>query len=231
MLIITSSSFYNPEVLDLFLNKTSRHSLVGIVTVGRSTPEERLRDFTEYEKTILEKGFRELIHIEPQNLNADILEKCNAIVILGGNSRLLFDTLKKEEIPEALIFKANDKNSLVITVSAASMLFAGGNKHCKWIDPVLQIDQGFYPGFDYSGFGLIPDLIVPHVEKFYEINPNLEAELQRIENENNIKIKRMKRMDYIVIEDEIFGMWSDRSDFLSVDDYVREKRKKSCWNI
>lgn len=200
MLVITSSGFYNPEVLDLLLNKTSVQSHIGIVTVGRPTPEERLRDFMEYEKIILEKGFRELIHIEPENLNVDILEKCNAVVIIGGNSRLLFDTLKKQNISDVLVRKANDKNSPVITVSAASMLFAGGNKHCQWIDPVLQIDQGFYPGFDYSGFRLIPDLILPHVEKFYEMNPNLEAELQRIENENNIEIKRMKRMDYIVID-------------------------------
>jgi len=228
LLVITSSGFYNPDVLDLLINMTSVQSLIGIVTVGRSNSEGRSHDFTDYKKMILEKGFRELIHIEPENLSADILEKCNAIVILGGNSRLLFDTLKKQNISEVLISKVNDKNSIVISVSAASMLFAGGNELCKWIDPVLNIDQGFYPGFDYSGFGIIPDLILPHVEKFYENTPNLEAELQRIENENNIKIKRMKRMDYIVIEDEIFGIWSDRNDILSVDDYVREKRKGFC---
>ena len=199
LLVITSSGFHNAEVLSLLLSHTTVNSVIGVVTVGMAEAEQRLRAFSEYKNEILKNDERKIIHIDEDNLSEVTLEALNAVIILGGNSRLLFDSIRNSDTANALIAKAKDDNSTVITVSAASMLFTGGNRHCRWIDPILDIDQGFLQDFDHTGFGFLPDLILPHIEKFYEMNENLDRELDRIESNENIKIRRMKRSEYIVV--------------------------------
>ena len=199
VLVITSSGFHNPQVLDILKKYSSSPSRIGIITAAIDDKEKQSLAFLEYRDKVQDIKSCEVVHLEVENLSESSLSSCSGVIILGGNSRLLFDVVRKINVSEILVRMARSETNVVITVSAASMLFAGENRHCLWIDPILQIDQGFYPGFNHEGLGFLPDLIIPHIEKFYEICPAFERELQEIERIYEVTIKRMKRSEFMVI--------------------------------
>jgi len=199
VLVITSSGFYNPQVLEILVNHSSSPRRFGIITAAIDDKEKQSLAFLEYGDKVQNTQSCEVVHLEVGKLSQSALSSCNGVIILGGNSRLLFDIVREKNISETLARMARSELNVLITVSAASMLFTGGNRHCLWIDPILQIDQGFYPGFNHDGLGFLPDMIIPHIEKFYEMCPDFERELQEIERAYKVKIKRMKRSEFIVI--------------------------------
>jgi dipeptidase E len=199
LFILTSSGFLNPEVMNVINKKNHYISTVCIITTGQIPKKEKHPNCETVYSELQRSGFKEIKFLDIEYEDPLLLLDYDLIILMGGNSRFLFDILRKTNTDKILL-EIGKSNKIVLGISAGSMFLAGGNKHCAYIDPILKIDQEFYEGFDYSGLEIVKDLILPHIEKFYEICEDLDNEIIKIEEVYKIKITKMKRMDFVVLD-------------------------------
>ena len=143
-------------------------------------------------------SFPDPICIDLEKDGADDLRKFDLVVILGGNSEMLFRAVHSSGAA-AVIEECLRDGKMVAGISAGAMLLSAGNEHCLKIDPLLQIDQGFTPSSDHRGVAILKHYILPHMGKFLELRPQLKQDIERIEQENGYKIMQMFDGEYFII--------------------------------
>lgn len=199
MVFLTSSGFSNDKVWSLIAQYYGKPvSSACIITTGAVPLKEKSPNCIKILEALTSYGVPDVAVIDIEFENPRRLRQYDLAVLMGGNSRHLFSELKKSQSDKAILENVAD-GKIVVGISAGAMFLSSGNYHCKYIDPILHIDQEFPSDFDYSGLEITNHWILPHLDRFEQANPNLEGELRRIEEAERITITRLKDGDFIFV--------------------------------
>ena len=199
MVFLTSSGFSNHMVWSLITQYFGRPVFNAcIITTGAVPLKEKSPNCIKILESLKGYGVPDVAVIDIEFENPQLLRQYDLVVLMGGNSRHLFSQLKKSQSDNALLENVAD-GKIVVGISAGAMFLSSGNCHCKYIDPILDIDQEFPSDFDYSGLRITNHRILPHVDRFEQVNSNLEIELRKIEEAEQIVITRLKDGDFIFV--------------------------------
>lgn len=203
MIILSSSGFLNPKVLDAIKSKHS--SLINSACIISTASEQKENDkYLVFTKNILEKsGIIKVDYIDIEFDNPDNLFDYDLIFIGGGNPYSLFYHIRRTKT-DVILHKCFKHNKIIIGVSAGAMLLSSG------IHYILEYNQIMKFGSDksnncnltnLSGLGITRHILFPHYDMFLEKNPELEIKLQQIENRDHISVTRLNNEDAIIVAD------------------------------
>lgn len=218
MVFLTSSGFSNPKIWGLITQHFGRPvSNACIITTGSVPLKEKNPNCIKTLESLKDYGVPDVSLIDIEFEDPRLLRQFDLIVLMGGNSRHLFSQLKMTQSDKAILENVT-AGKIVVGISAGAMFLSSGNYHCKHIDPILDVDQEFPSDFDYSGLKITDHKILPHMERFEQVNPNLEIELKRIEAAEKIVIKRMRDGDFILVNGQgRIEEYSKEQDFQHLD--------------
>jgi dipeptidase E len=199
MVFLTSSGFSNHKVWSLITQYFGRPvSNACIITTGAVPLKEKSPYCIKILESLKGYGIPNVAVIDIEFENPQLLRQYDLVVLMGGNSKHLFSELKKSQCDKVILENIAD-GRILVGISAGAMFLSSGNSHCKYIDPILNIDQEFPCDFDHSGLKITNHWILPHIDRFRDLNPNLETELRRIEVAEKIVITRMKNGDFVFV--------------------------------
>ena len=202
-LILTSNGFENPiigqEFLKLFNKSSSEIRILFIPTASRT--KEELEYVEKSKEELMNLGIIKeniVIYNLDRVMSIQELKDFDSIYVCGGNTFYLLYKVKESKFDER-IEEIIEKGIVYIGVSAGTILagpdirIAGADKNWDKNDVGLE---------DFSGLNLTDKIISPHYV------PGEEGAIAKYEQENNVKVLRLKDNQALFILDnkeEIFS--------------------------
>ena len=198
MVFLTSTGFANPKIYKLLLENSSRDINKACIITTATLPlkEEHPIAINTY-NYLKNHGIDKVDYIDIEFDNPDKLYNYDLIFILGGNSCHLHYHMINSKADKVLL-DLIDKKYNVIGASAGAMLLSSGNQYTKYFKLGIEEDGDYF----VKGLSITEDILFPHYDMFCERVSNLESQLLAIEKEHNIRITRLKNMDFIYISND-----------------------------
>lgn len=199
MVLITSTGFTNPEVYKFVEDHSEINIRKACIIPTATLPDKAEHPIAQRVHSFLkEKGVMIVDFFDIEYEDPFLLQAYDLIFILGGNSsHLHFHAYKSGFMP--MLKKLIMDKKIVIGASAGALLLTTGNHYTKYFNKILRIDEG---GYYADGLGITNDILFPHYDMMCERFIGLEDKLKTIEDKCNIKLKRLKNMDFIAIDDD-----------------------------
>ncbi|MBN1624639.1 MAG: Type 1 glutamine amidotransferase-like domain-containing protein [Clostridia bacterium] len=200
MIFLTSAGFTNPNVFKLLKESSLKPvQRACIIANGMQPLKEKHPIALITRNYLVQKGLKEVDFYNLEFDDPNTILKYDIVTILGGNSCVLFNLVKKTGI-DVQLRKMGDRGSHIIGASAGAMLLSSGNKYTKYFGSIIGITEDISE--DTHGLGFTDDVLFPHYDMLLSKVKDLEQQLCRIELEHNIKIVRLKNMDFIYVDSD-----------------------------
>lgn len=203
MLVISSSGFSNdsvfPRCISCFNKGIDEISIAIITTAAIPEKKENKWILRTYEYLIA-KGIKCINYFDFEKDNSEDLDNYDIIFIAGGNPYYLFHFLYLKKF-DRLAKKLLKKEKVIIAVSAGALFFCKGIKYIKEYNNIMGFKNkdNFIKTSKLDGISVFDVELFPHYDQFLSLNQNLESELRKIENRDNIEIYRLGNMQNIFI--------------------------------
>lgn len=196
MVFLTSTGFTNPKVYELLVANTSRDiNNACIITTATIPLKEKHPIAIKSFDFLLRQRIKKVNFFDVEFDNPANLYRYDLIFILGGNSCHLHYHIYNSGTDKILL-EMIEKKYNVIGASAGAMLLSSGNEFTKYFALDFKEEGDYF----VQGLNITNDILFPHYDMFYEKVPDLEKQLVIVENQYNIKISRLKNMDFIYID-------------------------------
>ena len=203
MLEISSSGFSNDAVYPRcisFLKKSTDKISISIITTAAIPEKQNNKWILKTNEYLVEKGIKNISYFDFEKDNSEDLGNYDVIFIAGGNPYYLFHFLYLKHF-DRIARELLDKNKVIIAVSAGALFFSKGIKYIEEYNTIMGFKNkdNFIQTNELNGISIFDVELFPHYDQFLFMNPNLESELKKIENRDNIEICRLGNMENIFI--------------------------------
>jgi len=188
-IILTSQGFSNQNIIDKFLSfvPIPKEAKVAMVTTA-ARDKENNKWVVIAKDQFLKMGFETVDFIDIESNSNASFSLYDIIYVCGGNTFKLthFSRLAnfKKSIEELL-----NRGGIYIGLSASSLLMGPSIELANEVTP----DVNEIGVTDFTGFGIIPQIIYPHYD------PAVETDLQNFESRHNVKVHRLTNDQALIL--------------------------------
>ncbi len=195
-IILTSQGFSNQNIIDKFLSfvPNPRDAKVAMVTTA-ARDKETNKWVVIARDQFIKLGFVTVDFVDIEiNPTADFSAYTVAYVCGGNTFKLAYFSHQanfKKSVEDLLV-----RGGIYIGLSASSLLMGPSIELANEVTP----DVNEIGVTDFTGFGIIPQIIYPHYD------PAVEFDLQNFESKHNVKVNRLTNDQALVISENLVEM-------------------------
>lgn len=189
IIILTSQGFSNQAITDKFMGfiPNPKDTKVAMVTTAARDKENNKWVIIAKDQ-FLKMGFGTVDFIDIESNPESDFSTYGVVYVCGGNTFNLAHFSRKANLKKS-IEELLARGGIYIGLSASSLIVGPSIELANEVTP----DVNEIGVTDFTGFGIIPQIIYPHYD------PAIETDLQNFESKHNVKVQRLTNDQALII--------------------------------
>ncbi len=195
-LLLTSSGIHDsPTLLPALEARVAGLHTAAIITTASREHKEQSKHAVATREALHGLGFGRVDFVDVEFENPEILKRHHVVYIVGGHPFYLMHHLRRSGADAILRNISEAGETLIIGSSAGAVVLGPNLRIVEAFDPDLAIGYE-----DFTGVGIVPFTILPHVNRWREKLPDLEQRLRSFTADTGLQVELLGDGESLFIE-------------------------------